>query len=187
MDWQSALTTNIDSGQVALYTAAGAVIGGTLGIAVEVVMASTAVAEVTTTVGAVACADGDCTNEAQSASRVVNSACADGDCTNEIRTGANAVYRLVEEGETRYIGITNDFARRAGEHQARGWTIEPIPGLGNLSRFDAHAVEQVLIERYKLENLYNKINSIASSNHIYEEAIARGSEILTQIGYLIPE
>jgi hypothetical protein len=51
----------------------------------------------------------------------------------------------------------------------------------NLSRSDARAVEQVLIEEYSLNNLLNIINSIARTNPIYEESIARGKEILNQI------
>ena len=94
------------------------------------------------------------------------------------------VYQLVENGITRYIGMTGDYWRRAGEHlQSRGWAIEPIPGLENLSEFDARAVEQVLIEHYGLANLYNKINSIAASNTIYQQAIQRGTEILRNIGF----
>jgi RHS repeat-associated protein len=101
-------------------------------------------------------------------------------------TGTYAVYRVVENGVTRYIGITGDFARRAGEHlRTSGWVIEPIPGLERLSKFDARAVEQVLIEHYELANLYNKINSIAINNPIYPEAYQRGTEILQIIG-LIP-
>jgi filamentous hemagglutinin len=93
------------------------------------------------------------------------------------------VYQLVENGVTKYIGMTNDFLRRAGEHlTSRNWTISPIQGLENLSRTDARAVEQVLIENYGIENLYNSINSIATSNPIYQEAIQRGSEILQMIG-----
>jgi hypothetical protein len=53
-----------------------------------------------------------------------------------------------------------------------------------LSRYDARAVEQVLIEQYGLNNLYNQINSIASQNPIYSEAVRRGIEILYIIGYL---
>jgi filamentous hemagglutinin len=109
---------------------------------------------------------------------------ADGDPTNEIRTGINTVYRLVENGTTRYVGITKDFYRRAGEHlRGSGWEIRPILGLENLSKLDARAVEQVLIEQYGLNNLYNQINSIASSNPIYSQAITRGLEILRTIGF----
>jgi len=108
----------------------------------------------------------------------------DGDPTNEVQTGTNVVYRYVENGVTRYIGITNDFARRLGEHLGqRGWAIRPIPGLERLSRFDARAVEQVLIEHYGLGNLYNQINAIAQANPIYQEAVRRGIEILAQIGF----
>jgi len=115
-----------------------------------------------------------------------SAACADGDCGNEvqaIQAGAHTVYRYVEGGVTKYVGISNNFARRAAEHfTQREWNIERIPGLGNLSKSDARAVEQVLIEHYGLENLYNKINSIAASNSIYQEALQRGLEILNHAG-----
>ena len=119
-------------------------------------------------------------------------ACADGDCTNEveegfdaINTGTNVVYRSAQNGVTKYVGITNNFARRASEHlRTRGWVIEPIQNLESLSRFDARAVEQVLIEHYGLENLYNRINSVATNNPIYQESIRRGTDLLNQIGFL---
>jgi len=112
--------------------------------------------------------------------------CLDGDCSNEVRTGTNVVYRLIENGTTKYIGISNDFSRRAGEHlRGSGWSITPIQGLENLSRYDARAVEQVLIEHYGLDNLYNMINSIATSNSIYQEAIQRGTMILQSLGFFI--
>jgi hypothetical protein len=124
---------------------------------------------------------------ATTAGAVATAASADGDPTNEVRaiqTGINTVYRNVQEGATRYIGITNDFARRAGEHLGeRGLQMEPIPGLDQLSRFDARAVEQVLIEHYELPNLVNRINSIATTNPMYQEAIQRGTQILNQIGF----
>lgn len=102
-------------------------------------------------------------------------AVADGDPTNEvaavkntIETGTNTVYQYVKDGIPKYIGITNDFARRAQEHLAKGWEITKIQGLDTLSRFDARAMEQALIEQYKLVNL---LNSISSSNPIYQSAI----------------
>jgi hypothetical protein len=101
-----------------------------------------------------------------------------------VNTGSNAVYRVVERGVTKYIGITMDLARRGGEHLAqKGWQIEPMKGLQNLSRFDARAVEQVLIERFGLPSLHNQINSIATKNPIYQQAIQRGLEILDKIGF----
>ncbi len=118
-----------------------------------------------------------------------SAACADGDCTNEIQTvqtGTHTVYQYVENGAVKYIGITNNFFRRAAEHLLqKGWDIQPIEGLSHLSRADARAVEQVLIEYYKLPNLYNSINSIAITNPGYERAIIRGQEILRQIGIMI--
>ncbi len=63
--------------------------------------------------------------------------------------GSNVVYQYVEGDVTKYVGITNDFARRASEHlNASGWNIDPI--LGGLSRYDARAVEQALIENIGL-------------------------------------
>lgn len=104
---------------------------------------------------------------------------------NSINTGKNVVYPYLENGVTKYYGITNDFARRATEHlYTRGWVLQKIPGLDQLNRFDARAVEQVLIENAGLPNLYNKINSIAMTNNIDAESIYRGTYIVQQIGLL---
>ncbi len=101
--------------------------------------------------------------------------------------GPYVVYRLVENGVTRYIGITNDIFSRTEQHFVyRGWLIEPIPGLENLSEFDARALEQALIEYFGLQNLYNQINSISPNNPIYQQAIQRGMEILRSIGFFGP-
>ncbi len=101
-----------------------------------------------------------------------------------ISTGSYTVYKYVEAGVTKYVGQTNSFIIRAQTHlDTREWRIEPIKGLERLSQFDARAVEQVLIEHYGLDNLYNTINSISSTNPIYPEAIKRGTEILTIIGF----
>ncbi|MDI7278174.1 MAG: GIY-YIG nuclease family protein, partial [Anaerolineae bacterium] len=101
-----------------------------------------------------------------------------------IRTGSTTVYRYLENGKTRYIGITDDFARRAGEHlSSRGWAIQPIKGLQNLSRADARAVEQALIEHYGLSNLLNKINSISPRNPMYGTMLQRGNQILRLIRF----
>jgi hypothetical protein len=104
------------------------------------------------------------------------------ECEN---TGTNTVYHVVEEGRTIYVGIAQNFSQRAAYWSSQqGWDIVPYEGLSeNLSRFDARAVEQVLIENYGLANLENQINSIAASNPIYMEAIQRGSEILQSIGF----
>ncbi len=58
----------------------------------------------------------------------------------------------------------------------------------NLTRSDARAVEQVLIEYHGLSKnggtLINKINSISTSNPVYGESLERGLELLKSIGYL---
>jgi RHS repeat-associated protein len=157
-----------------------AVVGGM--VAGEALLAAGAAAS--TAVGGIVsglAADGDPTNEVCAVTQVLG---ADGDPFNEIRTGSNVVYRYMEGGVTRYVGITDDFARRASEHlSGRGWTIEPIEGLLHLSRSDALAAEQTLIEHYRLGNLYNMINSVAQGNPAYGEAVRRGKELLSRIGY----
>ncbi len=62
-----------------------------------------------------------------------------------------------------------------------------VDGLEHLSELDARAVEQVLIETFGLQKnggmLLNRINSIAQSNPVYGQSIARGIEILQTIGF----
>jgi hypothetical protein len=36
-----------------------------------------------------------------------------GDCSDEIKTGTNTVYRVMEQGKTIYVGITNSINQRA--------------------------------------------------------------------------
>jgi hypothetical protein len=59
--------------------------------------------------------------------------------------------------------------------------------LGGLSRSDARAMEQALIEVHGLikngGTLMNVINSIAKTNPIYAESLARGYELLQTVGY----
>ena len=100
----------------------------------------------------------------------------------------NVVYRAVQDGVTKYVGITNNLERRAAEHLAsKGIRIKLIPGLTNLERKDARAVEQVLIEHFGMTKdggtLINKINSIAKNNPIYEESMKRGAELLKRANF----
>jgi len=100
--------------------------------------------------------------------------------------GDNVVYHSVQNGVTRYVGITNNLARRAAQHLAtKGINIEPL--MQGLSRADARAVEQALIEIHGLGKnggtLLNKINSIAVSNPSYSAQLQRGYELLSSIGY----
>jgi RHS repeat-associated protein len=101
--------------------------------------------------------------------------------------GDNIVYRSVTiDGVVNYVGITNNLVRRAAQHLAKkGIRITPL--MRGLSRADARAVEQALIEIHKLGKnggtLLNKINSIAATNPRYAKALKRGYELLRSIGY----
>ena len=83
---------------------------------------------------------------------------------------------------------TKNIEARVAAHLAqKGISVDAIPGLSNISRADARAVEQVLIEHHGLGanggTLLNKINSIAKSNPAYAAALERGAELLRQVGY----
>ena len=104
--------------------------------------------------------------------------------------GKTCVYSCVVDGTTRYVGITDDVARRGAEHLAqKGIKIQEIRGLENLSRADARAVEQTLINYYGLGKnggtLLNKINSISATKNTtaYEQALIRGKQILDSVNY----
>ena len=110
---------------------------------------------------------------------------------SHVNTGNVKVYRSINpvNDEVQYVGITENFAARAIAH-LRSWrhiVIEEIPGLQNLSRYDARCVEQVLIEYYGLGKnggtLLNLINSISPRNPIYAQALIRGRLILQMAGY----
>ena len=93
---------------------------------------------------------------------------------------------LNAQRQVQYVGLTDDMARRAAEHlRERGLQIQKL--LGGLSREDARAVEQVLIEIHGLEKnggtLLNRINSIARDNPKYAALLRRGLELLESIGY----
>jgi len=107
--------------------------------------------------------------------------------TKATTSGLNVVYRSITgAGVTQYVGITNNLARRAAEQLAsRGIQIEKL--LGGLSREDARAVEQTLIELNGLGKnggtLLNRINSIAASNPTYAQQLQRGQQLLQSIGF----
>jgi RHS repeat-associated protein len=103
--------------------------------------------------------------------------------------GQNTVYRSFNAaGEVNYVGITNNLTRRAAEQlRGKGIEIDSVPGLTNLSRSDARAVEQAVIELHGLARnngtLLNKINSISVTNASYSSQVQRGMELLRQVGY----
>jgi RHS repeat-associated protein len=101
------------------------------------------------------------------------------------------VYRSIDptSNKVQYVGITNNFVRRAAEHLAqKGIRIQRIRGLSNLSRYDARSVEQVLIEIHGLQKtggtLLNKIHSISKKNPAYAKRLRRGFELLAKAGYI---
>ena len=105
---------------------------------------------------------------------------------NAAKGGSNVVYHSVQNGVTNYVGITNNLARRSAEHLAhKGISIQPL--MKGLSRADARAVEQALIEIHGLSKnggtLLNKINSISSKSPIYGQQLQRGYDLLKSIGY----
>lgn len=104
--------------------------------------------------------------------------------------GKTCVYSCVVDGTTRYVGITDDVARRGSEHlRTKNIRIEQIDGLDDLSRADAHAIEQTLINYYGLGRdggtLLNQINSISPTRNptAYEQSLIRGKELLDSVGY----
>jgi filamentous hemagglutinin len=93
-----------------------------------------------------------------------------------------------EDGTTQYVGITDNIDARSAAHLSqKGIEIDPIPGLQGISRDDARAVEQVLIEYNGLGknggSLLNKINSIAVTNPVYANSLTRGVGLLKSVGY----
>ncbi len=105
------------------------------------------------------------------------------------------IYQYIDKsGIVRYIGRTSNFSQRAAWWASvRRWRIEPIEGLGNLTLKEARGVEQWLIEYHGLNGvamrfgqtgtLYNRINSIARSSPMYDEAIEAAKLILGAAGY----
>lgn len=98
------------------------------------------------------------------------------------------MYRSVnrQTGLVEYVGITDWFAIRAAYHLlTRGFHIEKL--IKGLSRTDARAVEQALIEIHKLGKdggtLLNKINSIAKTDANYASRVQRGYDLLRSVGY----
>lgn len=104
--------------------------------------------------------------------------------------GKSCVYSCVIDGVTRYVGITDDILKRGQAHlREKDIVITKIRGLDNISRSDARAVEQTLIDYYGLGKnggtLINKINSISAVKNPtkYEQALIRGAELLKKAGY----
>lgn len=87
----------------------------------------------------------------------------------------HSVYISKSNGTINYVGRTNNIARRTAEHALNGKGVVPQEVVNKLSLRQARGLEQALIEKYGMikngGTLINKINSIASSNPIYEKAV----------------
>jgi RHS repeat-associated protein len=105
---------------------------------------------------------------------------------NGDQIGATTVYiSRNAEDVIQYVGITDNIVARAAAHmRKKGIGIEEL--LPGLSRFDARAIEQVIIDHFQLGknggSLMNKINSISAKNPIYNDAIKRGKQLLEGAG-----
>lgn len=92
------------------------------------------------------------------------------------------------ESASRYVwhlGMTNNFARRYAEHiRTSGRRVQAK--ISNLSRFDAHAVEQAYIARHGLARnggrLTNRVNSVSRRDPLYRVYVWRGNRILSRHG-----
>jgi hypothetical protein len=88
---------------------------------------------------------------------------------NATERGTYSVYRGIDpiSGDVKYIGITKREASvRFAEHAASGTAkatlrYEVIKGAANLTKTEARVMEQNLINRHGLDNLYNIRNSIS--------------------------
>ena len=88
------------------------------------------------------------------------------------------VYLGIRDGQPVYAGITNDIARRQGEHGSR-FTLSEIT-TEPLTRRQARAIEQALIEANP--QFENKINSISPTRDWYNDAISWGNAWLKANG-----
>jgi len=121
-----------------------------------------------------------------SASLVGASVAATGVAVNAVAGAVgHSVYTSITDGMP-YFGRTNSMERRGNEH-AKGLGIRIREVIGGLTKTEASAVEQVLIESRGLKknggDLLNQINSISPNRKDYEELKAIGRNLLDSINY----
>ena len=97
-----------------------------------------------------------------------------------VQSPTHDVYLGLSEGQPAYVGITNNISRRAtewsGKYELQGINTCPV------TKDQARAIEQVLIEKYPVFN--NRINSISPSRSWYQEATDWGRQWLIDHGFL---
>ena len=84
-----------------------------------------------------------------------------------VHNGNCSLYRAIDpETDLPYYGITRRAVPvRAAEHlNTTGYIVDKDPLLSGLTWREARAAEQLMIEKVGLDNLANKINSIAPKN-----------------------
>lgn len=83
-------------------------------------------------------------------------------------------------GQNIYVGITNNILRRQTQHQNRTFTIVSISGEEQLTRGQARAIEQAIIDgsRKGGRNFDNILNSISPQQPYYDDAVQWGNEWL---------
>ena len=171
MNLGQALTTNIDPTKVAVYAGAGALIGATLGVGVEVAIAST-----NAYYAAKAAAVG---------TAVIKAACDDGDCTNEVKAAVNAGSRV---GQTTFEWLANDPNRV--EHivaQKHGWG-RLVELSGDMQK-DYQAIQPYLQEvvtsgtRAVIKGAQSAIGTVVEYSKTINgnEVIVRGIEMANQV------
>ncbi|MFT3874093.1 MAG: hypothetical protein QM714_15860 [Nocardioides sp.] len=89
------------------------------------------------------------------------------------------VYLGANNGKNVYVGITNNLARRQGEHGAR-FALDPITS-APVTRGQARAIEQALIVRNP--GFQNVRNSISPNHAYYDDAVSWGESWLKQNGF----
>jgi hypothetical protein len=100
----------------------------------------------------------------------------------QLRRGAMAtkgysVYRSGPDDAEKYVGISKDLLRRTKQHAAnqRGFDPKPIEGATNLTRGQAHAIEEACIVQGGLASaggsLANRIHSISPNAPYRDEAL----------------
>lgn len=93
-----------------------------------------------------------------------------------------------QTGQVLYVGITNNLPVRAAFHlRNNNYQIEVIEGLEKIPRRSARAIEQLLIEHFKLSKdggiLDNKINSVSTQNPNYKNIPKLAEEYLKNSRY----
>lgn len=83
---------------------------------------------------------------------------------------AHIVYQAIDKSDAvKYVGITSrDLAVREAEHKAKEIfkDLRFIEIVKTINRLEARVMEQKLINNFGLDNLYNRINSIAPSKWV---------------------